>query len=112
MRSAVRGARDTKLLFFAPCSYPTGMSSAQELRRIALASLKYRAEKKSLLEDGEVLDAYVEDGAGAYNTRPLLSSLEPCLSQETTLHTLNAPVTRPTQPLCAPPIPYKALKLS
>jgi hypothetical protein len=38
------------------------MGDADELRRIALASQKNRAEKKSLLEDGEVLESYVEDG--------------------------------------------------
>ena len=37
---------------------------------------------------------------------------EPCLTQGNTLHTLNTPLTRATQPLRAPPIPYKALKLS
>ena len=40
------------------------------------------------------------------------AQLEPCLSQESTLHTLNIPLTRATQPLRAPRIPYKALKLS
>jgi len=40
------------------------------------------------------------------------AQLEPCLSQENKLHTLNTPLTRATQPLRAPPIPYKALKLS
>jgi len=38
--------------------------------------------------------------------------LEPYLSQENPLHTLNTPLTRATQSLRAPPIPYKALKLS
>ena len=38
--------------------------------------------------------------------------LEPCLTQKNTLHTLNNPLIRATQPLRAPPIPYKALKLS
>jgi len=37
------------------------------------------------------------------------AQLEPGLTQENTLHT---PLTRATQPLRAPPIPYKALKLS
>ena len=37
-------------------------ANASELRRIALASHKVRREKKSLLEDGEVLENYVEDG--------------------------------------------------
>jgi len=32
--------------------------------------------------------------------------------QENTLHTLNTLLTRATQPLRAPPIPHKALKLS
>ena len=40
------------------------------------------------------------------------AQLEPCLSHEHTLHTLNTPLTRATQPQRAPPIPYKALKLS
>ena len=43
------------------------------------------------------------------------AQLEPCLTQETTLHTLNTPntsLTRATRPLRATPIPYKALKLS
>jgi len=43
------------------------------------------------------------------------AQLEPCLTQETTLRTLrtlNTPLTRATQPLRAPPILYKALKLS
>ena len=43
------------------------------------------------------------------------AQLEPCLTQENTLHTLNTlntPLTRATQPLRAPPVPYKALKLS
>jgi len=40
------------------------------------------------------------------------AQLEPCLTQEITLHTLNTPLTRATRPLRAPPIPYKALKLS
>jgi hypothetical protein len=40
------------------------------------------------------------------------AQLEPCLSQENTLHTLNTPSTPATQPLRAPPIPCKALKLS
>ena len=40
------------------------------------------------------------------------AQLEPCLSQENTLHTLHTPLTLATQPLSAPPIPYKALKLS
>jgi hypothetical protein len=43
------------------------------------------------------------------------AQLEPCLSQENTLHTLkptNTPLTRATQPLRARPFPYKALKLS
>lgn len=38
------------------------MSTADDLRRIALASKKVRAAKKSMLEDGEVLETYVEDG--------------------------------------------------
>jgi hypothetical protein len=42
----------------------------------------------------------------------LTAQLEPCLTQENTLHTLNTPFTRATQPLRAPPIPLKALKLS
>jgi hypothetical protein len=47
------------------------------------------------------------------------AQLEPCLTRKNTLHTLhipytpsNTPLTRDTQPLRAPPIPYKALKLS
>jgi hypothetical protein len=40
------------------------------------------------------------------------AQLEPCLTQENTLHTLNTPSTRATQPLRAPPIPHKALKFS
>jgi len=40
------------------------------------------------------------------------AQLEPCLSQGNTLHTLSTPLARATQPLRAPPIPYKALKLS
>jgi len=43
------------------------------------------------------------------------AQLEPCQSQENTLHTLNnpnTPLTQATQPLRAPPILYKALKLS
>jgi hypothetical protein len=42
----------------------------------------------------------------------LSAQLEPCLTPENTLHTPKTPLTRVTQPLCAPPIPYKALKLS
>ena len=37
--------------------------------------------------------------------------LEPCLTHKDTLNTPNTPLTRATQPLRAPPIPYKALKL-
>jgi hypothetical protein len=41
------------------------------------------------------------------------AQLEPCLKQSNTLYTPpNAPSTRATQPLRAPPIPFKALKLS
>ena len=40
------------------------------------------------------------------------AQLEPCLTKKNTLHTLNTPLTWATQPLNAPPIPYKALKLS
>jgi hypothetical protein len=40
------------------------------------------------------------------------AQFEPCLTQKATLHTLNISSTRATQPLRAPPIPYKALKLS
>jgi len=47
------------------------------------------------------------------------AQLEPCLTQENALHTLptpctppDTPSTRATQPLSAPPEPYKALKLS
>jgi len=40
------------------------------------------------------------------------AQLEPCLSQENTLHTLNTRLTRDTQPLRAPSIPCEALKLS
>ena len=43
------------------------------------------------------------------------AQLEPCLTQENTLHILHTPttpLTRATQPLGAPPILYKALKLS
>jgi hypothetical protein len=43
------------------------------------------------------------------------AQLELCLTQENTLHTQhtpNNPLTRATQPLRAPPIPYKALNLS
>jgi len=40
------------------------------------------------------------------------AQLEPCLTQENTLHTLNTPSTRDAQPLRAPRIPCKALKLS
>jgi hypothetical protein len=40
------------------------------------------------------------------------AQLEPCLTHKNTLHTLNTPLTRATQPFRAPPIPYKALKLS
>jgi hypothetical protein len=40
------------------------------------------------------------------------AQLEPCLSHDNTLHTLNTPLIRATQPLREPPIPYKALKLS
>jgi len=45
----------------------------------------------------------------------LSAQLEPCLSQEDTLHTLhtpNTPLTRASEPLRAPPIPYRALTLS
>ena len=35
------------------------------------------------------------------------AQLEPCRTQENTLHTLSTPLTRATQPLRAPPIPYK-----
>jgi len=38
--------------------------------------------------------------------------LEPCLTHKNTLHTLNTPLKRATQPLCAPPTPLKALNLS
>jgi hypothetical protein len=34
-----------------------------------------------------------------------LAQLEPCLTDKNTLHTLNTPLTRATQPLRAPPIP-------
>ena len=40
------------------------------------------------------------------------AQLEPCLSQENTLHTLHTPLIRATQPPRATPFPYKALKLS
>jgi hypothetical protein len=40
------------------------------------------------------------------------AQFEPCLTQEDTRHTPNAPLTRATQPVRATPIPYKALKLS
>jgi len=43
------------------------------------------------------------------------AQLEPCLTQENTLHTLNTPnipLIRATQPLRATPTPYNALKLS
>ena len=40
------------------------------------------------------------------------AQLEPCLTHENTLHSLNTLLTRATQPLRAPPISYKALKLS
>jgi hypothetical protein len=40
------------------------------------------------------------------------AQLEPCLTQENILHTLNTPFTRATQPLRASPNPHKALKLS
>ena len=40
------------------------------------------------------------------------AQLEPCLTQENTLHTLNTPLTRATRPLRAPPMPCRALKLS
>ena len=34
------------------------------------------------------------------------AQLEQCLTQENTLHNLNTPLTRATQSLRAPPIPY------
>jgi hypothetical protein len=43
------------------------------------------------------------------------AQLEPCMTQDNTLHNLNTPqhpLERATQPLRASPIPYKALKLS
>jgi len=40
------------------------------------------------------------------------AQLEPYLTQENTLLTLSTPLILSTQPLHAPPIPYKALKLS
>ena len=40
------------------------------------------------------------------------AQLEPCLTQGNPLHTLNTPLPRALRPLRAPPIPYKALKLS
>jgi hypothetical protein len=40
------------------------------------------------------------------------AQLEQCLTHKSTLHTLNTPLTRAAQPLRAPPILYKALKLS
>jgi hypothetical protein len=40
------------------------------------------------------------------------AQLEPCLTPENTLHALNTPLSRATQPLHAHPIPCKALKLS
>jgi len=40
------------------------------------------------------------------------AQLEPCLIHKNTLHTPNTPLTRATQPLRAPPVPLKALKLS
>ena len=40
------------------------------------------------------------------------AQLEPCLTQQNTLHTLNTPLTRAIQPLRAPLLPYKALKFN
>jgi len=40
------------------------------------------------------------------------AQLEPCLTHKNTLYTLNTPLTRATQPLRAPAIPYEGLKLS
>jgi len=43
---------------------------------------------------------------------PFSGQLEPCLTHVNTLHTLYTPLARATQPLRAPPILHKALKLS
>jgi hypothetical protein len=59
-------------------------------------------------------DTFVQHmGRGLHSSTSHFSAqLEPCLSQENTLHTLHNPLIRATQPQRAPPIPYKALKLS
>jgi hypothetical protein len=43
---------------------------------------------------------------------PISAQLQPCLTHNNTLHTLNTHLTRSTQPLRASPIPRKALKWS
>ena len=80
----------------------------------ALHRISVKNSKKAVLamgRPGAGKSKWVQ--AGSY-TRSLLAQLEPCLTQQSTLHTLkplNAPLTRATQSLTYTPYPTKSAQV-